>query len=186
MKNIETILAESGVEITEEQKAKILSGVKENYKTIADYEKQTAKLESVEQTLNETKEELKKFDGVKPDELNQKIADLTKAVEDKESEWQTKIAERDFNDLVDKAIAEHKGLNAVAIKSLMDMPTLKASKNQANDIAESLKKLKEADDSKMLFEAQKSGTGTPIGVVQKTGKSDEVTMHSALEDYYKN
>jgi len=186
MKNIEAILKEAGIEMSEEQKTAILSGVKENYKTIADYEKQTAKLESIEQTLTETKDELKKFDGVKPDELNQKIAELTKAVEDKETEYNTKIAERDFMDLVDREIAKAKGRNSKAIKSLLEMDELKASKNQESDIASAIKKLTEAEDSKMLFEAQISGKANPIGVVQKQGKSEELTMHSALADYYNN
>lgn len=187
MKNIETILSECGIEITDEQKAKILEGVKENYKTIADYEKQTAKIETLEQTLDETKGELKKFEGVNPEELTSKIAELTKAIEDKDKEFDAKMADRNFNDLVKEAINSNHGLNEIAIRSLLKEDELKASKNQKEDIAKAIQALKEADDSKMLFketDPTPSGKGDPIGVVQKTGKAQDTTMHSALTEHY--
>lgn len=185
MKNIETILAEAGVEITDEQKTAILSGVKENYKTVVDYQKQVDKANNLQESLDSTKEELKKFEGVKPEELNQKIAELTKAVEDKETEWQTKIAERDFNDLIDRTIVSAKGRNTKAIKALLDLDALRTSKNQEADVVKAVKDLTEKDDSKMLFEATKVGSGTPIGVVKKDGSTEEVSMHSALAEHYK-
>ena len=39
MKNIETILKEAGLEVTAEQLAAIDKEVKENYKTVTDYDK---------------------------------------------------------------------------------------------------------------------------------------------------
>ena len=44
MKNIEQILKEAGIEVTDEQKAAVNAAVTENYKTIAEFEKQTKKL----------------------------------------------------------------------------------------------------------------------------------------------
>ena len=48
MKNIETILKDAGLEVTAEQLAAIDKEVKENYKTITDYEKQKDKLTASE------------------------------------------------------------------------------------------------------------------------------------------
>lgn len=188
MKNIETILKEAGVELTDEQKTAIVDGVKENYKTIADYTKQSDKVESLQKTLEETQTALKAFDGVNPEELKKQIEDLNKAINDKDTEYQEKIAQRDFDDLLKTAIVEAKGKNAKAITALLDIEALKSSKNQKDDMAKAIKELTEAEDSKMLFgepEPEKKGTGSPIGTIKKDGAPAEVNMHSALAEHYK-
>ena len=65
-----------------------------------------------------------------------------------------KIADRDFNDLLKEAIKSANGLNEKAIMGCLDIPTLKASKNQKSDIESAIKALSEAEDSKMLFKAE--------------------------------
>ena len=47
MKNIETILKEAGLEVSEEQLKKVNDLVKENYKTVNDWQKQVDKTESL-------------------------------------------------------------------------------------------------------------------------------------------
>lgn len=98
------------------------------------------------------------------------------AIRAKEESYQKEIADRDFNDLLQEGITEAKGKNARAIAALLDMETLKTSRNQKEDIAAALKKLTEAEDSKMLFgepEPNPVGTGNFIGQVQKTGSNTE-------------
>ena len=105
MKNIETILSEvEGIELTDEQKKSIVDGVNENYKTVNDWQKQVDKVNNLTQQLSTTKDELKKFDGVDADGMKKQIADLEKKLKDADDELQTKLADRDFNDLVKDAI----------------------------------------------------------------------------------
>lgn len=175
MKNIETILSEYGVELTDEQKANVAKAVSENYKPIADWQKQVDKVTNLTDQLNEAKEAIKKFDGVDPDALKNQVADLTQKLADKDTEYQNQIADRDFQDMLKEAISTAKGKNAKAITALLDVEKLKASKNQKDDITAALKELAEAEDSKMLFgepEAQELGGGNPIGTVTKTGGQD--------------
>lgn len=153
MKNIETILKEAGVELIEEQKAKILEGVRENYKTINDYQKHVDKadalqktLDSTQKSLDEAKESLQKLEGVDVDALNKKIEDLTKQIKDNETEYNSKIAERDFNELLEKAVTNAKGRNLKAIRALLDIEQLKGSKNQKEDMDAAIRKLAEAED----------------------------------------
>lgn len=170
MKNIETIIAEAGVELTDEQKQKINDGVKENYKTVADYQKQKEKIDSLEKTVETAQETIKKFEGTNPEELKKKVDELTKTIEANKADYEAKIADRDFTDMVDKAITSANGKNNKAIKALLDIEGLKSSKNQQKEIEAALKELAEAEDSKMLFgepEPQKMGTGNPIGTVTK-------------------
>ena len=175
MKNFEQILSDAGVELTDEQKQTISKEMGENYKPVADWQKQVDKVQNLTEQLDSTKEALKKFDGVDADALNKQIADLNEELKNKESEYQTKIADRDFQDMLKESIATAKGKNTKAITALLDVEALKASKNQKEDIAAALKALTEAEDSKMLFgepEPTNLGNGNPIGQVTKGGNQD--------------
>ena len=167
MKNIETILKDAGLEVTAEQLAAIDKEVKENYKTITDYEKQKDKLTASEDKVKTLTESLEKFDGVDADKLTGEIAALKKQLEEKDKSYASQLADRDFDDLVKDAIAEAKGRNPKAIKALLDVEALKASKNQKEDVAAALKKLAEAEDSKMLFGEDQPA---PVGKIGAIGK----------------
>ena len=196
MKNIETILKELGIELTDEQKEKLKKEHNENYKTISEYQKQSEKIETLEksvkdteETLKTTQDKLKEFEGVDTKALNDEIEKLKQTITDNESSYKAKIEERDFNDLIEKAIAGKKGVNAKAIMALLDIEALKASKNQAQDIDTQLDALSKADNTKMLFgepEPKNLGKGNPIGTVTKGGDNDELSLHDAIADYYNN
>lgn len=175
MKNFEQILSDAGVELTDEQKTTISKEMGENYKTVADWQKQHDKVQTLETTLKDTQEKLKAFDGVDAEALNGEIAKLKGDLEQKDKDYQAQIADRDFQDMLKEAIASANGRNAKAITALLDVDVLKASKNQKEDIADALKALAEAEDSKMLFgepEPTVIGGGNPIGAVTKGGSGD--------------
>ena len=178
MKNIESILAENGIE--GEVATSISKAVGENYKTISEFEKKDAKIATLTEKVQATEEALKAFDGIDAEGMKKQIADLTQSLADKDAEYSKKIADRDFNELLNASIAEHKGKNAKAITALLDVETLKASKNQKEDIASAIKTLSEAEDSKMLFDA---GTpqGSAIGQIQ-----NRHTTTIARDDKYKD
>ena len=177
MKNIESILKDAGLEVTAEQLAAIDKEVKENYKTVTDYEKQKDKLATAEDKVKTLTESLDKFKDVDADKLNSEISDLKKQLEEKDKSYASQLADRDFDDLVKDAITEAKGKNPKAIKALLDVEALKASKNQKEDVAAALKKLAEAEDSKMLF-----GEEQPE-VVGKVGAIGKVTGGSGGDDF---
>ncbi len=178
MKNFEQILSDAGVELTDEQKTTISKEMGENYKTIADWQKQHDKVQTLETTLRDTQEKLKAFDGVDAEALNGEIAKLKGDLEQRDKDYQAQIADRDFQDMLKEAIASANGRNAKAITALLDVDALKASKNQKEDIAAALKALAEAEDSKMLFgepEPDVIGGGNPIGTVTKSGSQTGAT-----------
>lgn len=184
MKNYEQILSDAGVTLTDEQKSAIKKEMEENYKTIADWQKQYDKVKTLEDTVKDTQDKLAKFNGVDPDELNQKIKDLQDDIEKKDADYQAQIADRDFQDMLKASIVAAKGKNAKAITALLDVDALKASKNQKEDVENALKALTEAEDSKMLFgepEPEVLGKGDPIGTVTKGGNSDDdAAMRAAM------
>jgi uncharacterized small protein (DUF1192 family) len=171
-------MKEYGIEVPEDKKKDFEKSVLENYKTVSDYDVQAEKLKTAEGKVTTLTENLDKFKDVNVDELNNTIAALKTDIANKDKELTDKLAERDFNDLVKESIAAAKGRNPKAITALLDVDTLKASKNQKEDIANALKTLAEAEDSKMLFGeagATEVGTGDPIGSVTKGGNSSTAT-----------
>ena len=141
------------------------------------------KIETQKGTISGLKEDLKKFDGVDVTELNGKIEQLEKDIQDKDTEYAKQLADRDFQDMLKEAISNAKGKNAKAITALLDIDTLKGSKNQKEDVAAALKDLAEAEDSKMLFgesNPEVIGKGDPIGVVRKTGNQDSDAQMRAV------
>lgn len=184
MKNIFEIMKEYDLEVPEEKKKDFEKTVLDNYKTVSDYEIQSEKLKTTEGKVTTLTESLDKFKNVNVDELNSTIATLKTDLANKDQELKDKIADRDFNDLLKDSITSAKGRNAKAITALLDLETLKASKNQKEDITAALKTLAEAEDSKMLFgdpEPYVLGKGDPIGSVIKTGNQDsDATMRAVM------
>lgn len=189
MKNVFELMKECGVEFPEDKKKDFERSLLENYKTIKDYDAQKEKLTAAEQknaasetTINELKEDLKKFDGKDVGALEQKITDLQAELSNKDQEYANKIADRDFNDLISGSILAAKGRNVKAISALLDLDKLKGSKNQKEDIEAALKALSEAEDSKMLFGTDEpTRTGTVIGsVTEKNSNADDAMMRAAM------
>ncbi len=150
----------------------------------ADLAAEKEKTSTQETTIAGLKKDLGEFKDADVSGMKQKIEDLEKDIQTKDAAHKQEIADRDFNDLLKECITAAKGVNAKAITALLDVPTLKASKNQKDDIAAAIKTLTEADDSKMLFgepDPTPSGKGNPIGIVTKGGNPDsDAAMRAAM------
>lgn len=196
MKNIFEIMKEYGIDMPEDKKKDFEKSVLENYKTVADYNKQVESLnkandtiESNDTAMKELQDKLDAFKDVDVTELKNTIAGLEKDKTRIEDEYKDKMAKRDFDDLIKDAITSAHGKNAKAITALLDVDTLMQSKNQKEDIAAAIKKLTEAEDSKMLFgepEPQARGGGNPIGNIGDGSHPNTTdSISSALKEYYK-
>lgn len=191
MKNIFAIMKEYGLEVPEDKRKEFEAAVLENYKTVSDYNNQKAKfdnanekLKTSEETMEELNKKLDEFKDVDVSGLRKQIDDLNEDIKKKDEEYQRQLADRDFDDLLKDSINQAKGKNARAITALLDIDTLKASKNQKEDVAAALKLLSEQEDSKMLFgepEPKPVGSGNLIG--QVTGgvpAADDAKLRAAM------
>lgn len=97
---------------------------------------------SIKDQLDTAKKTLKDFEGVDVNDLRGKITTLQNDLATKEADYQGKLADMTFDHALEKAITGAKGRNAKAIAALLDVPTLKASKNQEADIKAALEGLK--------------------------------------------
>ena len=182
--------------MTKEQIDKVLDMHHEEYDPVkkaldtanADLAAEKEKTSTQETTIAGLKKDLGEFKDADVSGMKQKIEDLEKDIQTKDAAHKQEIADRDFNDLLKECITAAKGVNAKAITALLDVDTLKESKNQKEDIAVAIKALTEADDSKMLFgepDPKPAGTGNLIGQVQKTPGQSTDTLKDALKERYK-
>ena len=184
MKDFKEILKQAGITVTDEQLATVETEMKANYKPIADYIKQKEKLDASDEKVKTLTASLDKFKDVDPTALTQTIEDLKGQLTQKDAEFAQRLADRDFDDLINTNINTLKGKNAKAIKALLDVDALKQSKNQVEDIKTALEALQKADDSAFLFETvqpQAQGSFNPIG-----GISTPPVPSNYLDEQYKN
>lgn len=159
---IDAIMAENGRDI---EAAK---------KPFSDYDTLKTQLEEAQKTIQGF--ESQDIEGVKrsakewQDKYDQAIKD-----------HQAQLADMAFDQILDGAITTAKGRNAKAIKALLDVDTLKNSKNQEADIKAALEGLQK--DSGYLFGSDEvppryaAGTGT--GAYQGQYSSD-ATLRAAM------
>ena len=196
MENIFKIMKDFGIEMPEDKKKDFEKSVLENYKTVNDYNRQVESLNQANETIKANNDAMKDlqtkldtFKDVDVTELNKTIEDLKAENARIEKDYKDKEAQRDFDDLIKDAITGAHGKNAKAITALLDVDTLMQSKNQKEDIAAAIKKLTEAEDSKMLFgepEPQVKGAGNPIGDIGDGSHPNTTdSISSALKEYYK-
>lgn len=169
MKNIYEILKEIGVEIPEDKRKAFDSALEESYKTVAEVEKIRTARDNYKSQLETAQNALKKFDGVNVEEMKNTIETLNSDLQKKETEYQNKIADMEFNSVLDGAITKSGAKNAKAVKALLDLEALKNSKNQAEDITKALESVKSENDFMFTDSDNRSGgwgerhRGTPEG-----------------------
>lgn len=160
-KLIET-LKQFGVEIPEDKHAEVKKALSEHYKNVGEHNKAISKLEAERDKWKgqaETAEEtLKSFEGIDPVNIQKELADWKKKAEDAQVEFDKKIAERDFYEMLGASIRALKGKNEKAIIANLDVPALMNSKNQKEDVNNALKAMAESESTGFLFDSSESST----------------------------
>lgn len=121
-----------------------------------------AERDSYKIQLDTAQASLKAMEGIDAPGLQTKVSDLTKQLQGKDAEIEKIKSDYAFDASVKDAIRKASGRNEKAIMALLDVDTLKASKNQAQDIETALANLKKDND--YLFQA----AGTVPRVVSVT------------------
>ena len=112
-------------------------------------EKLEAERDNYKSQLETAQNALKDFEGVDVKELKGKIDTLTTDLTAKETEYQTKLADMEFNSKLDSLITSSGARNAKAVKALLDLESIKSSKNQDTDLQTALEACKK--DNEYLF-----------------------------------
>lgn len=189
MKNIETILTEAGITLTDEQSAAITKAVAENYKTVAEFNAKTSKLTSERDSYKEqyegVKESLSKFDGVDVDSLKKQIEEANQRAQDAATEAENKLKARDYADAVKMCTA---GINFSSEAARRDFTAQLQEKNlPLNDgkllgMSDFLSQYKEANEGAIVDEsaAQKAKFTDPMNGGNKPTNARDVELERTM------
>ena len=136
--------------------------------------------EDIKSQLEEARKSLKSFEGVDVNNLQAEIAKLNQSLKDKDDEYNAKIAERDFNDLLNGAITAKGGKNIKGIIANLDIETLKASKNQKDDIETALEAFKKDNDYLFSSEEPIKNPVGPTGNQSGNGNLDDNALRAIM------
>lgn len=124
MKNIISILKELGIEVPSEKTDELNKAVADNYKTVVEFDKKVGALEKERDTYKKQSDDLevalKDFEGKDFDGLKKEFEELKLKSEESKKEYEKQIAERDFNDALEKELAELKFTSLSAKNSVMN------------------------------------------------------------------
>lgn len=121
----------------------------ENGRDIEAAKKPFADYDHIKNQLKIAQDGLKAFEGVDVAKLQGEITTLQGKLTNKDKEWQDKMDGMVFDGKVKDAIIAAKGKNVKAIAALLEMDTLRQSKNQDADIKTALETLQK--DTGYLF-----------------------------------
>lgn len=127
MKNIHEILTEIGVEVPEEKKADFDKAFGENYKTIADYQKQkdkldkaTADIENANKNIKELNDTIKNYEGTDDTikTLQEKVTAYEQAEADRVQAEKDRKADEEMNARIAETIGDVEFINEFTKNSI--------------------------------------------------------------------
>lgn len=182
MKNIIEILKESNIELTKEQEDSVTKLVNDNYKTIAEFDKQKEKLSLAENNAKEIQTKFdnfkKSYDGVDVEELRNKINTLTNDIDTQKTTYETKISKMNLDSVLSAKAKEYGCKDFDLAKSQFNYDDLLNSKDQTNDIDKAFKTLKETKP--ILFEEEQKGPTATGNIIGSSGQGENPNAEDLL------
>ena len=120
MQNYEQFMKELGIEIPEDKKDALSAKMKENYKSVVDYNKVAEKRDEYKTSLDGVQEKLKNFEGVDVEDLKGQISTLTTQLQDEKNAREKDAARFELEKTVDSFIGEKKFVNDITAGSLRE------------------------------------------------------------------
>lgn len=158
-----------GDSYTEDIDKKVSSEIGKGFVSKADFNTKNEELKTTQGQLADANKTIDGFKSMDIEGIKKAADDWKQKAEQAEKEAAVKIADMEFDGLLSGAVSSAKGRNAKAIRALLDIDTLKASKNQSEDIKAALETVKK--DNEYLFESTQTpppyaagaGTTPPAG-----------------------
>ena len=120
MQNYEQFMKELGIEIPEDKKDALSAKMKENYKTVAEYNKAAEKRDEYKTSLDDVQEKLKAFEEVDVEDLKGQITTLTTQLQDEKNAREKDAARFELEKTVDTFMGEKKFVNDITAGSLRE------------------------------------------------------------------
>lgn len=145
MQNYEQILAELGIEIPEEKKTELKKRHAENYKTVADYNKQVEKKDEYKTSLNDVQTRLAELEKEDVDGLKDKITTLTQELADEKEARAKEAKQTELRDKVKDFLSDKKFVNAITEDSIRSQMIQKLEEENGKNAEDVFKELTTKD-----------------------------------------
>lgn len=118
MQNYEQILAELGIEIPEEKKAELKKRHAENYKTVADYNKQVEKKDEYKTSVEDVQSKLSELEKEDVNGLKEQISTLKTEIADKDKAMDKLSKQVELKEKVNDFLSGKKFVNTFAEEAI--------------------------------------------------------------------
>jgi hypothetical protein len=145
MQNYEQILEELGIEIPEDKKADLKKKMSENYKTVADYNKQVEKKDEYKTSLDEVQSKLADLEKEDVDGLKTKITTLTQELADEKEARAKEAKQTELRDKVKDFLSDKKFVNAITEDSIRSQMIQKLEEENGKNAEDVFKELTTKD-----------------------------------------
>lgn len=145
MQNYEQILAELGIEIPEDKKADLKKKMSENYKTVADYNKQVEKKDEYKTSLDDVQSRLAELEKEDVDGLKDKVATLKQELSDEKEARAKEAKQTELRDKVKDFLSDKKFVNAITEDSIRSQMIQKLEEENGKNAEDVFKELTTKD-----------------------------------------
>lgn len=145
MQNYEQILAELGIEVPEDKKSDLKKKMSENYKTVADYDKQVKKKDEYKISLDDVQTRLAELEKEDVDGLKDKITTLTQELADEKEARAKEAKQTELRDKVKDFLSDKKFVNAITEDSIRSQMIQKLEEENGKNVEDVFKELTTKD-----------------------------------------
>ena len=145
MQNYEQILAELGIEVPEDKKSDLKKKMSENYKTVADYDKQVKKKDEYKISLDDVQTRLAELEKEDVDGLKDKITTLTQELADEKEARAKEAKQTELRDKVKDFLSDKKFVNAITEDSIRSQMIQKLEEEKGKNAEDVFKELTTKD-----------------------------------------
>lgn len=145
MQNYEQILAELGIEVPEDKKSDLKKKMSENYKTVADYDKQVKKKDDYKISLDDVQTRLAELEKEDVDGLKAKITTLTQELADEKEARAKEAKQTELRDKVKDFLSDKKFVNAITEDSIRSQMIQKLEEENGENAEDVFKELTTKD-----------------------------------------
>ena len=145
MQNYEQILAELGIEVPEDKKSDLKKKMSENYKTVADYDKQVKKKDDYKISLDDVQTRLAELEKEDVDGLKAKITTLTQELADEKEARAKEAKQTELRDKVNDFLSDKKFVNAITEDSIRSQMIQKLEEENGKNAEDVFKELTTKD-----------------------------------------
>jgi hypothetical protein len=171
MKDIYAILTGLGIEVPDEHKATLDKEWKENYRTIAEYEKATAKRDEFKASLDTVQDQLKAFDGVDLEGYKTQLDTLTKQLDAEKTARLADESKHQLDATVEKFMGGKQFVNDLTAESIRG--------KLADELNKDTAKGRSIDDIFKFLVSDKEGNQIPnilVDEAQRTAQLNTATF----------